>query len=1063
MQCSACQANNPDFNRFCELCGVGLSQLCPACGHTCAARVKFCGECGTALTVKAVPAVPAALVSEAAWAELKQATMLFADIVSSTEKIAGLDPEQARAHLRPAVLQMCGAIESFGGTVVRTLGDGVMAVFGIPRALEGHGRLACEAALAMQAAFKDHPHGLRIRVGLHSGLVASDPEDHDVNIGGGVYGHAVHLASRVVGLAEPGGVCLTAACLAPLQKQCTARSIGFQQLKGIPDATEIFVLEGLSNAAAQPHNHEALLSTFRGRTHELAGLQQALAQAKAGKGAVLGVCGVAGTGKSRLSHEFIKSCNQQGMPVVEVRSQPYGYATPLLPLLALLRTWVFQIAPCHSAEHARQQITDQLTQLGSVLTDDYALLCDFLSVADTEASPCTLEPKARRTRLLTLLKMLFRQAGSLPVAIIFEDLHWLDDASEVFLSALIEGLADSHIVLVLNYRPSYQVHWLLLTHFQQINLVELSTEDTAALVHELLAPHPQLREAASVVVGRSAGNPFFAEELVHTLVESAELTAKNGLASVLQALPATVQAVIGERIDRLFATQKKLLHICAVIGREIPLPVLRQVAVYLASHLETGLDGLCEADLLQMLRAFTDSRRYAFRHPLIQEVAYSSQLKTRRAEVHASVAVAMVNFYRHQQDEYAALIAHHFEVAEQPVEAARYAARAAQWMGAANSTQAMAHWRKARALLQDQPRATQTDQLRVKIGGGLVYLGWREGMKPKEVQEVVAETVALATEMDNRLVQLLYLAEGRILQGTGGGADDYVGKLQTAIGLGAGNADVGRLAVMSSALSHAYSWSGLLNEGLIANDVALNGVRHIDPRDTEFFGFDIYQWVLMVRARILVRMGRLDEMRLCMRTLLGVLQPDHDSVIRQVSYMLEVELGIALEDMGIIHEAGAKVEHIAATHGSPYTKIVNSWVQGQVKRARHHHGAAARDFCDALAVIRSTGVGHDLEVEALAGLAECCAGGGDHEQALLYAKDAVALSHQRHNRVAECRALTVCGGSLVRSRGVSVVAEAKQFLEQATQLIAVTGAKLYEPALMRELAYCAQLAADGSA
>lgn len=997
--------------------------------------------------------VPAAAtgLTEPVWAELKQATMLFADIVSSTEQIAGLDPEQAMTRLRPAVMQMCAAIESFGGTVVRTLGDGVMAVFGIPSTLEGHGRLACEAALAMQAVFNDNPQGLRIRVGLHSGLVASDPQDHDVTIGGGVYGHAVHLASRVVGLAEPGAVCLTAACLALLRRQCWVRSIGFQRLKGIPDATEIFVLGGLSNVSTRSHFHETRVSAFRGRARELAILQQSLTQAKAGQGAVVGLCGAPGAGKSRLSHEFAENCRRQGMPVVEVRSQLYGHVTPLLPLLALLRTWIFQVTPGDTAEHARRQVADQLSRLGPVLADDYALMCEFLSVADAQAPACALEPKARRARLLVLLKAMFRQAGSSPVAIVFEDLHWLDDASEVFLSALIEGLADSHIVLLLNYRPSYSAPWLHLTQFQQLTVAELSPEDTTALVHELLATHPQLHEAVSVIVERSAGNPFFAEELVHSLVESAELTAKNGLASVLQALPVTVQAVIGERIDRLFVTQKNLLHICAVIGKEIPLPVLKQVAVYLASQLEIGLDGLCEAELLQMLRALTDGRRYAFRHPLIQEVAYGSQLKARRAEVHGSVAVAMVNFYRHQLDEYAALIAHHSEAAGRPVEAAQYLARAAEWMGAANSTQAMVHWRKARALLQDQPRAPDTDRLRVKIGAGLVYLGWREGMSAQEVREVVAETVALATEVDNRLVQLLYLAEGRILQGTGGAADDYVGKLLTAMDLGANAGDVGRLAAMNSALSHAYSWSGLLNEGLAANDAALSGVEHLDPRDIEFFGFDIHQWVLMVRARILVRMGRLDDMRLCMAALLKTLHPDHDPVIRQVSYLLQVEMGSALKQMDIVHEAAAEVARIAAVSASPYTKIINFWVQGQAQNAQNRHEAAAQDFSDALAVIRSTGVGRDIEVEVLVGLAECCAELGDCEKALLHAKDALTLSRQRNNRVSECRALMVYGGVLVRLNGASASDEAELALAQAAQLITVTGAKLHEPAFARVL------------
>jgi class 3 adenylate cyclase len=172
-------------------------------------------------------------VSEIQWGALKHATILFADVVSSTEHVAGLDPEQAMDQLRPAVQRMCNAVERFGGTVVRTLGDGIMALFGVPRALEGHANLACEAALAMQAAFEGPGSSLRIRVGLHSGQVALDPEAVDATRGGGVHGHAIHLASRVVALAEPGGICLTADCLALVRTACDARPMGKHPLRGI--------------------------------------------------------------------------------------------------------------------------------------------------------------------------------------------------------------------------------------------------------------------------------------------------------------------------------------------------------------------------------------------------------------------------------------------------------------------------------------------------------------------------------------------------------------------------------------------------------------------------------------------------------------------------------------------------------------------------------------------------------------------------------------------------------------------------------------------------------------
>ncbi len=1057
MDCQACDTPNADTSRFCESCGAGLRRTCTACGHECRPGARFCGGCGVPLGGGQGAAAPRPTV---AWGELKLATILFADIVSSTEHIAGLDPEQAMEHLRPALTQMCGAIESFGGTVVRTLGDGVMAVFGVPRALEGHASLACEAALAMQAAFPHHQgQGLSIRIGLHSGQVASDPQATDAAIGGGVHGHAIHLASRVVGQAEPGGICLTAACQALVRATCETQSIGMRSLKGIAEPVEIHALLGLKNQLDKHNFHQAALSSFRGRKRELVTLQDALRRAESGFGAVVGLSGAPGTGKSRICYEFSQWCDAQGVIVSEVRTQLYGHATPLQPVLALLRTCFFQIATSDDPSVARTRISQRLSELGPVAADDLALLHEFLGVTAQDAPACMLQPKARRLRLLALVRELAMHCGAAASVIIFEDLHWLDDASEEFLAVLVDAVARTRTLLLLNYRPSYRAPWAAQPHVQQMNIAQLGIEDTEELVRELLGTRSEFDEAFSLIVERSAGNPFFAEELVHSLVESRVMAGKQGkpsLALIAQALPPTVQAVIGERIDRLVGTQKALLHICAVIGKEIPLAVLEHVAIYLSSQLESGLDSLCEAELLQLLREITGDRKFAFRHPLIQEVAYSSQLKTRRADLHAAVAVAMESHYRAQPDEFAALIAYHYEAAGQSAKAAEHEARAAQWLGATNSTQAMRHWRKARELLLDQPRSPEVDRLRVRIGCGSVYLGWREGMRPDEVQQITRETVELATEVDGRLIQLLFLAEGRILQGTGGPADDYVRSLEKAIALMPDGGDVGRNATMNAALSHAYTWAGLLEKGLAANDVALQGVGAIDKLDRDFFGFDIRQWVLGVRVRLLVRMNRLDEAERCLRLLFETIDPAHDPVIRQMAHHLHAELAWSQNDVALAGHHASSVSRIAQTNGSSYTRALDLWTAGIAELTASDFDSAGAGLVRAHELISSTQVGVEFEAEILAGLAECHHGAGNHEQALHVARQAVDTARRRSNRVAECRALIAWAGALARSSAAAAHEDAQAVLEQARGLIAVTGARMCEPALEREQAFLSQ-------
>ena len=994
-------------------------------------------------------------VPENRWGGLKQATILFADIVNSTEHIAGLDPEQAMERLRPAVQGMCGAVERFGGTVVRTLGDGVMAMFGVPRVLEGHAILACKAALAMQAAFEGPDKGLRIRVGLHSGEVALDAEAVDAPIGGGVHGHAIHLASRVVALAEPGGICLTADCLALVDSACDVRSMGGRSVKGVAEPIDVHVLLGMKNDVQSHHFHVTALSHFRGRAHELSVLQDALRSAEKGLGSVVGLSGAPGVGKSRLCLEFARWCQTRLVPVTEVRTQLYGHATPLQPVLMLLRNWFFRISTTHDAATARDRIAQGLAQLGTVLADDLALIQEFLGVAEPGSQPCALNANARRVRLLSLTRDLARHVGATPSVIIFEDLHWLDEASAEFLSVLVAAVVGTRTLLLVNYRPGYKAPWAALPHFRAMPLADLSTADTADLVRERLNLHPELQDFFPLLVERSAGNPFFAEELVQSLIEKSASAGALGNssadpASLVRVLPATVQAVIGERIDRLVTRQRTLLNICAVIGKEIPLAVLQQVAVYLVSQLESGLDALCEADLLQLMREIAEGRRFAFRHPLIQEVAYNTQFKSRRANLHAAVAVAMETYYSGQPGEFAALIAYHYASAGNFLMAAQFEASAAKWAGSTHSGQAIKHWRKVWTMLEGQAPSQQVNSLRALAGGRIVYLGWREGLSPQEVERIIQQAIGLASDVDPRLVQLLLFAQGRILQSTGGGADDYVGCVRKALSLTPAGQDFGRVAMLNVALSQACAWAGLLEQGLAANDAALLGVASIDKFDREFIDFSIEQWLLGIRVRLLMRMGRLEDAQKGLQQLLSADEVLGDPVIRQITHHLHVEFAAITQNAALAQAHVATVVNLAQRHANPYSKVFALWCSGLAEVSAGNLAAAQSRFAEALGVIASTKVAVEFETEIRASLAECHQKLGNFQLALEAAKENLELSRVRNNRLAECRALIVCGAVMGQETDAGLWEKALNLLDQAQHLIDLTGAKIYEPALSCE-------------
>jgi adenylate cyclase len=257
-----------------------------------------------------------------------------------------------------------------------------------------------------------------------------------------------------------------------------------------------------------------------------------------------------------------------------------------------MRIFFFGISETDSPAAARARIAARLDQLGSGEPRDQALLSDFLGVPDAGDSMAQpLNAKARHTRLLAIMSALVKHNADEASVVLIEDLHWLDEASEEFVAALVKAVAATRTMLVLNYRSSYRSPWVGIDNFREIEVGELSAADTDALVRELISHRREFQDISQLIVRRSGGNPYFAEELVRSLAERGVLSgdpahANNGIGTVDRALPATVQAIIGARIDRLSGSEKSLLQICAIIGKEIPLAILERVAGPMRGEIE---------------------------------------------------------------------------------------------------------------------------------------------------------------------------------------------------------------------------------------------------------------------------------------------------------------------------------------------------------------------------------------------------------------------------------------------------------------------------------------------
>jgi tetratricopeptide (TPR) repeat protein len=547
-----------------------------------------------------------------------------------------------------------------------------MALFGAPIAHEDHALRACYAALAMQTAMQSYAddvrrsHGLalRIRVGLNSGEVVVRAIGNDLHMDYSAVGPTTHLAARMEQLAAPGSIMLAAPTLWLVEDLVRVNALGPIPVKGLTEPVEVCELLGASAVRRRLQATAARgLTRFVGRDPEIEALHQALERAWAGHGQVVACVGEAGMGKSRLVYEVVHSRYTQDWRVLESASVSYGKATPYFPVIDLLKRYA-HVEDHDDTRTVRARVTGQMLALDERLQDAIPALLALLDVLPDDSSFRHLDPPQRRQRTLEALKrLLLRESQVQPLLLVFEDLHWIDAETQALLDTFVDSLPTAHLLLLVNYRPEYQHGWGSKTYYTQLRLDPLPPASADAFFQALLGDDPSLVPLKQLLIERTAGNPFFLEETVRTLVETQVLVGAPGAYRVARDLPtiqvpATVQAVLAARVDRLPLETKHLLQTAAVIGHEVPLAVLRAIADCAEEGLHRSLTQLQGAEFLYETRLFPE-REYTFKHALTHEVAYSSLLQERRRVLHARIVEAVEGLYADRLVEQVDRLAHH--------------------------------------------------------------------------------------------------------------------------------------------------------------------------------------------------------------------------------------------------------------------------------------------------------------------------------------------------------------------------------------------------------------------
>jgi adenylate cyclase len=670
---------------------------CRACGVGLRAGARFCDACGAPIVAAPPPA------------EYKQVTVLFADVVHSMEIAAAVGPERLRDIMAQLLDGSAAVVKRYGGTLNQFTGDGIMAIFGAPVALEDHAIRACMAAMEIQAETialaidikRCDSVDLQLRIGLNSGQVIAG----EIGTSTASYtaiGEQVGMAQRMESVAPPGVVMLSESTARLVENAAVLGDLQLVQIKGADEPAHARQLVAIGEHRSSRRTESALV----GRSWELNTLTAILDEAIGGAGCVVTVVGPPGIGKSRLIRESATIASSRGVEVITTYCESHAREIPFHVVARLLRAGMG--INDLDAKTARSRIRDGYPDADP---EDLALLEDLLGIRDAATALPEVAPDARRRRLTAFINSASLSRPE-PAVYVIEDVHWIDEASESLLADFLAVVPHIPALTLITYRPEYRGPLSQMPGAQSIALRPLSDAQAVTLTAQLLGTNPLLGDLAARVVERAGGNPFFAEEMVRDLAERGVLDGRPGAYSLRgdvddADVPATLHATIGARIDRLDPAAKRTLNAAAVIGSRFDDGLLATLVD------EPDVAPLIAAELVDQVR-YSPHPEYAFRHPLIRAVANESQLKSDRAQLHRRLASVIQDRDPGSADANAALIAEHFEAAGDLRAAFDWHMRSGSWVNYRDNNAAMRSWRRAQRVA-DRLSDDDPDRLAMRI------------------------------------------------------------------------------------------------------------------------------------------------------------------------------------------------------------------------------------------------------------------------------------------------------------------------------------------------------------
>ena len=843
MKCPRCHHENPDDAKFCIECACPMEFHCPNCGAITPASGKFCKECAYDLRKpKEAPPIertpkdlsfdeklekiqrylPKGLTEkilsqrDKIEGERKLVTVMFCDMEGYSQLSKELGPEEAYDIMDQVYEILIHKVHDYEGTVNEMTGDGIMALFGAPIALEDAPQRAIRAAVAIHremARFsdkvKEEREGippLKMRVGIHTGPVVVGTLGNDLKVEFKAVGDTVNLASRMEGLAEPGTTYVTTDTFRLTEGLFRYEALGEKKVKGREEPVKVYrVIAASTSRTRFDVSAERGLTPFVGRERELELLFDSLEWVKANRGQAVSIVSEAGIGKSRLLYEFRKAVAGEDVTFLEGRCLSYSKGVAYHPVIDSLKA-NFDIREGDGDSEITEKIKRGLKKLGTDQASTLPYLLELFSVKESGIDKISLSPEARKGRIIDAINRITLNGSEIRTLILaYEDLHWVDKSSEDVLKYVLESIPGARILLIFTYRPEFVLTWGAKSYHSQVMLNRLSNRESLTMVSHLLGTKELDKVLEEFILEKTEGVPFFIEELTKSLKDLKIIEREDNKYRITKeirevSIPATVQDVIMARVDSLPEGMKGLLQTVSVVGRESGYDLIKRVTELAEQELLLRLSVLKDSELLYERGIYPQST-YIFKHALTQEVAYYSLLLKRRKEIHEDVGKAIESLYLDRLEEYYELLAYHYGRSANTDKAVEYLDLANQKAIRLNAMEeAKAYFDEAMELLDTLPETGESRQRRISLlvnqADAFLLL-----LKNPEYYELLTRYEPMAIELGNQaLLGALYSRMGN--------CDFEFGHFDQGIKTLTKAAELCEAAGNAEDAGYAYAWLG---------------------------------------------------------------------------------------------------------------------------------------------------------------------------------------------------------------------------------------------------------------